>query len=147
MVIECKSPFVTDPIQSGINQLMRYANRRNPSDDEGAEKLFHYNQMMISTSAYKSRVGTITSNVEHYLEWKDPTHSLSVSWVMIRLLQVMIAGLFTKTNLLDIIQNFIVFEPMDGRSRRRWLVTSSSGPCIKPLNASKQGKVVRNAAV
>ena len=37
VVIECKSPFVTDPIQSGINQLMRYANRRNPSDDEGAE--------------------------------------------------------------------------------------------------------------
>ena len=116
VVIECKSPFVTDPIQSGINQLMRYANRRNPSDDEGAEKLFHYNQMMISTSAYKSRVGMITSNVEHYLEWKDP-HPLTIDELGDdpSSQQIMIAGLFTKTNLLDIIQNFIVFEPMDGR--------------------------------
>ena len=116
VVIECKSPFVTDPIESAINQLLRYANRRNPSDDEGAEKLFYYNQMMVSSCAYKARVGTITSNTEHYLEWKDP-HPLTVDEVGDEpsSQEVMIAGLFTKTNLLDIIQNFIVFEPMDGR--------------------------------
>jgi len=42
VVIECKSPYITDPAQEGITQLLRYANRRNPSDDEGAEKLFYY---------------------------------------------------------------------------------------------------------
>ena len=55
-VIECKSPFITNPMESGIEQLLRYANRRTPHDDEGAEKLFHYNQMMVSTHRDKARV-------------------------------------------------------------------------------------------
>lgn len=57
---------------SGIEQLMRYANRRQPHEDEGAEKLFWYNQMMVSTFRDKARVGTISLRNEHYLEWKDP---------------------------------------------------------------------------
>ena len=28
--------------------------------------------MMVSTHRDKARVGTITSRMEHYLEWKDP---------------------------------------------------------------------------
>ena len=71
-VIECKSPYVTNPMEAGIQQLLRYANRRNPQNDEGAERLFHYNQMMVSTHRDRARVGTITSRMEHYLEWKDP---------------------------------------------------------------------------
>ena len=59
-------------MEAGIDQLLRYANRRTPENDEGAEKLFHYNLMMVSTHRDKARVGTITSRMEHYLEWKDP---------------------------------------------------------------------------
>ena len=59
-------------MEAGIDQLLRYANRRAPENDEGAEKLFHYNLMMVSTYRDKARVGTITSGMEHYLEWKDP---------------------------------------------------------------------------
>ena len=43
-VIECKSPYVTNPMEAGINQLLRYANRRNPQEQEGAERLFYYNR-------------------------------------------------------------------------------------------------------
>lgn len=115
-VIECKSPYITNPMSSGIDQLMRYANLRNPSHDEGAEKLFHYNQMMISTHRDKATLGTITSRMEHYLEWKDP-YPLSIEEVGkdANSQQVMIAGLFDPKNFLDIIQNFTVFEPVDGR--------------------------------
>ena len=35
-VIECKSPYVTNPMEAGINQLLRYANRRQPENEEGA---------------------------------------------------------------------------------------------------------------
>jgi len=70
-VIEAKSPYVTDPMAKGIDQLRRYANRRTPHEDEGAEKLFWYNQMMVSTHRDQARVGTISSKYEHYLEWKD----------------------------------------------------------------------------
>ena len=115
-VIECKSPYITNPMEAGIDQLLRYANRRTPENDEGAEKLFHYNLMMVSTHRDKARVGTITSRMEHYLEWKDP-YPLTVEQVGAgeASQDVLLAGLFSKTNFLDVLQNFTVFEPVDGR--------------------------------
>ncbi len=42
VVIECKSPAVTNPIESAINQLLRYSNQRHWIDeDEGNEKLLY----------------------------------------------------------------------------------------------------------
>ncbi len=115
-VIECKSPYITNPMEAGIDQLLRYANRRTPENNEGAERLFYYNQMMVSTHRDKARVGSITSLMEHYMEWKDP-YPLTVEQVGAAesSQDVLIAGLFTKKNFLDIIQNFTVFEPVDGR--------------------------------
>ena len=115
-VIECKSPYVTNPMEAGINQLLRYANRRNPLEQEGAERLFYYNQMMVSTHRDRARVGTITSRMEHYLEWKDP-YPVKQSDVgeIPNSQELLIAGLFTRKNFLDIVQNFTVFEPVDGR--------------------------------
>jgi type I restriction enzyme R subunit len=143
-VIECKSPYITNPMEAGIDQLLRYANRRTPENDEGAEKLFHYNSMMVSTHRDKARVGTITSRMEHYLEWKDPYPSTlskdGIEFVFREKVEgldyprgvdiapyqpeimieptaqeVMLYGLFDRANFLDIVQNFTVFEPVDGR--------------------------------
>ncbi len=119
-VIECKSPYITNPMESGIDQLRRYANLRNPQDDEGAEKLFHFNQMMVSTHRDKARVGTITSRMEHFLEWKDP-YPVKVDDVgdNPQSQDILIAGVFDKINFLDLIQNFTVFEPVDGRTVKK----------------------------
>ena len=143
-VIECKSPYITNPMEAGIDQLLRYANRRAPENDEGAEKLFHYNLMMVSTHRDKARVGTITSCMEHYLEWKDPYPSTlskdgkefffradvegldypkgalippSIPEMVVEpnAQEIMLYGLFDRANFLDILQNFTVFEPVDGR--------------------------------
>ena len=119
-VIECKSPYITNPMESGIDQLMRYANRRNTQDNEGAEKLFHYNQFMVSTHRDKARVGTITSRIEHFLEWKDPYPLKKTDLGGSSTSQdILIVGMFEKTNFLDLIQNFTVFEPMDGRTIKK----------------------------
>ena len=138
-VIECKSPYITNPMEAGIDQLLRYANRRTPENNEGAEKLFHYNLMMVSTHRDKARVGTITSRMEHYLEWKDPYPSTlskdgkefifrekveGLDYPRGALIppyqrevrygptaqEVMLYGLFDRANFLDILQNFTVFE-------------------------------------
>ncbi|MDB4844714.1 HsdR family type I site-specific deoxyribonuclease [Hellea sp.] len=142
-VIECKSPYITNPMEAGIDQLLRYANRRTPENDEGAEKLFHYNLMMVSTHRDKARVGTITSRMEHYLEWKDPYPSTlskdgkefifrekveGLDYPRGALIppyqrevrydptaqEVMLYGLFDRANFLDILQNFTVFERETG---------------------------------
>jgi len=115
-VIECKSPYITNPMEAGIDQLLRYANRRNPENDEGAEKLFHYNLMMVSTHRDKARVGTITSGMEHYLEWKDP-YPLNLDDLgdSPSSQEIMLAGLFNHQNFLEVLQNFTIFEPEGGR--------------------------------
>ncbi|MFP6724864.1 MAG: type I restriction endonuclease [Candidatus Poribacteria bacterium] len=115
-VVECKSPYITNPMESGIDQLLRYANRRYPEDNEECEKLFHYNQVMISTHRDKSRVGTISSRMEHYLEWKDP-YPLEAEELGAEpnSQQILISGMLSKDHFLDLIRNFIVFEPEGGR--------------------------------
>ena len=114
-VIECKIPYITNPMEAGIINScdMQTAEHLKIT---GAERLVHYNQMMVSTHRDKARVGSITSGMEHYLEWKDP-YPLTVEKVGAAegSQDVLIAGLFTKANFLDIIQNFTVFEPVDGR--------------------------------
>ena len=119
-VMECKSPFVTDPMAEGINQLRRYANRRNPSDTEGSEKLFHYNQVMVSTLRDGARVGTISSPVEYYLEWKDPypTDAKELGSPA-NAQQLLIQGLLNPATFLDIIQNFTIYETDSGRTIKK----------------------------
>lgn len=140
-VIECKSPYITNPMEAGIDQLLRYANLRNPIHDEGAEKLFYYNQIMVSTHRDKARVGTITSRMEHYLEWKDP-YPLSIEAVgaEVQSQEILIAGLFTKTNFLDIIQNFTVFEPVDGRTIKKMARYQQFRAVHKTIERIKTGK-------
>ena len=141
VVIECKSPYITNPMETGIDQLLRYANRRNPSDDEGAERLFHYNQMMVSTHRDKARVGTITSHVEHSLEWKDP-YPLTREQVGFEPTsqELLIAGLFTKKNFLDIVRNFTVFEPVDGRILKKMPRYQQFRAVHKTMERIKTGK-------
>lgn len=56
VIIECKSPSLAEtddggfwkPIEAGINQLLRYSNRREEVElEEGVEHLFHWNQLMV----------------------------------------------------------------------------------------------------
>ncbi|WP_417521971.1 type I restriction endonuclease subunit R [Marinobacter sp.] len=158
-VIECKSPYIADALAEGINQLRRYANLRSPEDDEGAQKLFWYNQLMVSTCRDQAKVGTISSSAQHYGDWKDAypytdadiramvqqpaTTTLSSHKVSdipspeylvaaekiasgvgldsgIRSDEVppqqrLLAGMFNPASFLDLMQNFTLFEPVDGR--------------------------------
>ncbi|MEG4988665.1 HsdR family type I site-specific deoxyribonuclease [Microcoleus sp. BR0-C5] len=71
VVIECKSPKLDKPITEAIRDLLQYSNQRGSSQPEGAEKLFHYNQLMIAASQHRAAAGTIGANYEHFVEWKD----------------------------------------------------------------------------
>jgi len=116
-VIECKSPYIPNPIAEGINQLRRYANLRHPHDDEGADKLFWYNQLMVSTCRDQAKVGTISSSGQHYGDWKDayPFTDKELSGDGTTAQQRMLAGMFNKNSFLDILQNFVIYEPVEGR--------------------------------
>ena len=120
-VIECKSPYITNPIAEGINQLRRYANLRYPNADlskcEGADRLFWYNQLMVSSCRDQAKVGTISSGGQHYGDWKDayPFTDDELDGSDTTAQQRLLAGLFNKASFLDIIQNFIIYEPIEGK--------------------------------
>src|SRR5699024_3440450 len=80
------------------------------------ETLFHYNQFMISTSNDRAKVGTIGARVQHYSTWKEP-YPLSIQEVGENptLQDILTVGILDKERLFDIILNFIVYEPEDGR--------------------------------
>jgi len=111
VVVECKSPAVADPISEAITQLMRYCNRRGVI--EGNEKLFWYNLFVVATSNQVAKYGTITSEYEHFVEWKDP-YPFSLSDVNpdgnVTSQQVLIHGMLSKENLLDLLHTFTIFK-------------------------------------
>jgi len=114
VVIECKSAYLPDPMGEAVEQLMRYQNRRG-SEKEGNEKLFWYNQMIVTTSKQLCKYSSITGEYEHFIEWKDP-YPYSLNDIetegseSVSSQHTFVQGVLEKKNLLDIIQSFIVFQ-------------------------------------
>ena len=124
VVIECKSPIAKQTgISNAIHQLQRY--------QEEAPQLFNTNQILIGLNLFNARYGTILSSAEFFHEWRDTggkkfsnmaEHPSVKEMLELELIkkedlteaptpqEVLIAGILNKKNLLDIIQNFIVYE-------------------------------------
>ena len=111
VVVECKSPVIADPMNEAFIQLLRYQSRRG--EKEGNEKLFWYNLFMVITSSQEARCGTITSGYEHFVEWKDP-YPYCLSDIRenknISSQQILIQGMLSQKNLLDILHIFTLFK-------------------------------------
>jgi len=77
VVAEFKSPAVENPVNAAINQLLRYSNQRREiwptqyTENEGVERLFHTNQLLIASNFFEARASTIAAPLEAYLEWAD----------------------------------------------------------------------------
>jgi len=122
VVVECKSPKISNPMEEGINQLLRYSNQRpDVEEDEGCERLFYYNQFLVSTFRQEARADTVGAGYEHYMEWKDtsPTPMSEVAKELekenLNSQEILVAGMLKKPNLLDIIRTFILFDQIEGR--------------------------------
>lgn len=123
VVIECKNPNSTDPMAQGIAQLRRYANQRGAEIPEGSERLFWTNQFVVSTFGDKARSASFTAGPEHFLEWQDAA-PLSRDGLAERLgkpaakltgQELLVAGMLTPVNLLDLIRHFTLFTEANGR--------------------------------
>jgi len=76
-VAEFKSPGIENPIQQAIDQLLRYSNQRREiwptlyAENEGVERLFRTNQLLIASNYFEARAATVAAPPEAYLEWSD----------------------------------------------------------------------------
>jgi type I restriction enzyme R subunit len=123
VVVECKSPAKTNPVEEGITQLLRYSGQTEFEDGrESIERLFFYNQLLISTCLYEARYGAVGASYEHYLEWKDTSplkqkeleKQLSVDSLSSQ--HKLVAGMLRRENILDIIRNFTIFDQSGGKT-------------------------------
>lgn len=123
-VVECKSPAIIEPMNEGINQLLRYSNQRpEVVEDEGVPHLFYFNQLMVSTWYYEARAAALGADYEFYQEWKDTTPipiehvatELGKTSEQLKSQELLTAGMLRPAHLLDILRNFVVFGEDNGK--------------------------------
>ncbi|MGZ2374071.1 HsdR family type I site-specific deoxyribonuclease [Sinorhizobium medicae] len=117
--IECKSPSLADPMGEAIRQFRRYEGR-----DEfaglGAPRLFETAQISIALARDVAKYGTTLTPARQWAEWRDP-YPLTLDALAAQLgrtptgQDILLAGLLSPANLLDLIRNFVMFETIDGR--------------------------------
>jgi len=81
-------------------------NLRDYLDENVIAHAFHHNALLIVSNGDSARYGSITSAWEHFGEWKrlDERDKGSVA------AEVLLNGMLAKERLLDIIENFILFD-------------------------------------
>ena len=115
-VIECKSPTLGEQWKTeAINQLLRYQEIGEQYRNLGAPQLFAPAQLLIVTCGKVALYGTVGAAARTYADWKVP-YPRTVAQIEKELghapsaQDVLFYGLLHPENLLDIVQNFVVFE-------------------------------------
>ncbi len=101
-VVELKNPDdVKATVKSAFNQIQTYK--------KDIPSFFTYNGLIVISDGLEAKVGTITANFEWFTRWRtiDGTDLAPNSLPQ---LEVLLKGIFQKHRLLDIINNFIVYE-------------------------------------
>ena len=76
--------------------------------------LFHWNALVVISNGHDAQYASITSTREHFYRWKrldedDPEPSKDQP-----LLPILLNGMLDKARLLDIVENFVLFDASDG---------------------------------
>lgn len=104
IVMELKSAIRDEDdatLESAYRQLNNYKNVHIPS-------LFYYNQILIVSDGAVAKVGTITSKWERFSDWKKINATMLPE--NLNTLEPMLNGMLERKTLLDIIENFILYQ-------------------------------------
>lgn len=102
VVIELKSMVREDvSLEDAYRQLKNYMNAHIPS-------LFYYNQFLVISDGATAKAGTITCNYQRFNEWKKT--GIAEQVINHNTHEPLIRGMLNKETLLDLIQNFILFQ-------------------------------------
>jgi type I restriction enzyme R subunit len=90
-------------------------NLRDYLDENVIAHAFHHNAFLIVSNGHRARYGSITSNWEHFGEWKrlDERDKGSVE------AEYLLDGMLAHDRLLDIVENFILFDASKAGATRK----------------------------
>jgi type I restriction enzyme, R subunit len=116
VIMECKSPYIKDPIQEAVEKNFdRYQSR-----DNGYERLMFYNHILVATSGEQARHGTIGAKLNHYARrseaypyTEEDIHKMC--GFKPREQEILIAGMLSKSHLLDLLKNYTIYEVVNNK--------------------------------
>ena len=81
-------------------------NLKDYLDENVIAHAFHHNAFIVVSNGHAARYGSVTSGWDHYAEWKrlEETDKGSVA------AEVLLNGMLARSRLLDLLENFIVFD-------------------------------------
>ena len=134
VVIELKNPVDENAtIKSAFRQIQTYK--------EIIPSLFTYNTMLIISDGLEAKVGTISSGFNRFMAWKTCDGKVEESH-LISQLETLIKGMLNKKVLLDLVQNFIIFEKSKKEDSKTGVTSVET---IKKLAAYHQYYAVNKA--
>ncbi|RYL92407.1 type I restriction endonuclease subunit R [Sporolactobacillus sp. THM19-2] len=102
VVVELKSASDDNVgIENAYNQIQTYK--------KDIEDLFNYNAFCIISDGINARAGTITSNLERFMNWRS-TDGQHVEPLSVPQYETLFRGMLSPSRLLDIITHFILFQ-------------------------------------
>ena len=121
VVIECKAPSIRNPIQEAVEKnFTRYQDRGH-----GYEKLMFYNHILIATCGDLARHGSIGTNINQYARWSE-AHPFSndelsklCNGKRPREQEILIAGMLSKSHILDILKNYVLYEVVNNKKIKK----------------------------
>ena len=121
VVMEAKSPSLLDVWRSqAVRQLRRYQEAGPEWQGRGAPELFHYNLLCVAHCGALAAYSTLNAPENAYFEWKW-LGSYTEDEVRQKLgvepqgQAQLIIGLLAPATLLDIMRDYVVYEPERGR--------------------------------
>ena len=121
VVMEAKSPSLLEVWKSqAVRQLRRYQEAGPEWHGAGAPELFHYNFLCVAHCGAAAAYATLGAPENVYMEWKS-VRPYSEDEVRQRFgvepqgQAQLIVGLLSPSTLLDVLRDYVVYEPERGR--------------------------------
>jgi len=95
-----------------IHKDIRAAYEKNLADyKDTVPHLFHHNAFMVLANGADARIGSLSARFEHFHEWKRLEEAEPGAVDM----ETLLKGICDKRNLLDLFENFILFDDSSGK--------------------------------
>ncbi len=125
VVMEAKYPTLGDMWKfRAVRQLRRYQEAGTAWRGQGAPELFHYNLLCVAHCGVAAAYATLGAPENAYFEWKsvEPYADAELEQLLgdePRGQDQLIVGLLAPATLPDILRDFVVYEPVQGRTVKK----------------------------
>ena len=107
-------PLVFIELKNSIVKVEEAYNKNLKSYIQDIPNLFAFNQICVLSNGIETRMGAFNAGYENYFEWLKESENEKIDRKQIEeegiSIKYLINGLFKKDNLIDYIENFVIFE-------------------------------------